>query len=240
MGEHKHRDGLKHIHSHRALIGFDKHGIPTVVAKADHNDDGDENAFIKDYMNAVSEYRKTFPSKQDVIDQTPDPAVKEMILRMEQLGVDTAFDRFDRQKPQCSFGLSGVCCKICTMGPCKVTAKSPRGVCGADADLIVARNLLRMAAAGAAQHGMHAREVILVLKCAAEGKLDIPLMGEQKIRSTAEAFGIKTYRRTTKKIASELADALLEDLSRTVPGEYKTIKACAPAEAVIIIPRLRM
>lgn len=230
MGNINHSHSLNHIHNHRALIGFDKHGVPTVVAKADHNDDGDENAFIKDYMNAVSEYRKTFPSKQDVIEQTPDPAVREMILRMEQLGIDTAFDRFDKQKPQCSFGLSGVCCKICTMGPCKITAKSPRGVCGADADLIVARNLLRMAAAGAAQHGMHAREVILALKWAAEGKLDIPLIGEQKIRSTAEAFGIKTYRRTTKKIASDLADALLEDLSRTVPGEYKTIKACAPAE----------
>lgn len=222
----------EHIHSHRALIGFDKHGIPTVVAKADHSEEneGDPQAFIRDYMNAVAEYKKTFPSKQDVIDQTPDPAVKEMLLRTEQLGVDTAFDRFDKQKPQCSFGLAGICCKICNMGPCKITPKSPKGVCGADADLIVARNLLRSAAAGAAQHGMHAREVILALKWAAEGKLDIPIMGEQKIRSTAEAFGIKTKHRTVKNIASDLADALLEDLSRTVPGEYKTIKACSPPE----------
>ena len=69
---------------------------------------------------------------------------------MEQLGYDTAFDRFDKQQPQCTFGLSGTCCRICNMGPCKITPKSPRGVCGADADLIVARNLLRGAAAGAA------------------------------------------------------------------------------------------
>ena len=44
-----------------------------------------------------------------------DPAVKEMMLRMEQLGYDTAFDRFDKQQPQCSFGLSGTCCRICNM-----------------------------------------------------------------------------------------------------------------------------
>ena len=228
--EEKHLHNQEHIHSHRALIGFDKHGIPTIVAKADHNDEEDEHAFIRDYMNAVTEYKKTFPSKQDVMDQTPDPAMRDLLLRSEQLGIDTAFDRFDKQKPQCNFGLAGICCKICNMGPCRITQKAPRGVCGADADLIVARNLLRSAAAGVAQHGMHAREVILALKWAAEGKLDIPIMGEQKIRSTAEAFGIKTYRRSTKKIASELADALLEDMSRTVPGEYKTIKACAPAE----------
>lgn len=116
------------------------------------------------------------------------------------------------------------------MGPCRITSKSPRGVCGADADLVVARNLLRAAAAGAAQHGMHAREIILSLKWAAEGKLDIPIMGEQKIRATAEAFGIPTRHRTTKKIAIDLADALLADMSRTEPDEYKTIKACAPPE----------
>jgi carbon-monoxide dehydrogenase catalytic subunit len=237
MSEHKHHEhngehSPAHIHSHRALIGFDKHGIPTVVAKADHSEEteGDPQAFIRDYMNAVAEYKKTFPTKQDVIEQTPDPAVKEMLLRTEQLGIDTAFDRFDKQKPQCSFGLAGICCKICNMGPCKITPKAPRGVCGADADLIVARNLLRSAAAGAAQHGMHAREVMLALKWAAEGKLDVPIMGEQKIRSTAEAFGIPTKHRQLKHIASDLADALLEDMSRTVPDEYKTITACAPAE----------
>ena len=108
--------------------------MPTVVVKADHQDEQDENEFIRDYMNAVAEYKKTFPSKQDVIDNTPDPAVREMLLRAEQLGFDTTFDRFDKQKPQCSFGLAGICCKICNMGPCKITPKSPKGICGADAD----------------------------------------------------------------------------------------------------------
>ena len=104
-------------------------------------------------MKAVAEYRKTFASKQDVLDHTPDPAVREMLLRMEQIGCDTTFDRFDQQKPQCTFGLAGVCCKNCNMGPCKITPKTPLGVCGADADLIVSRNILRSAAAGVAQHG---------------------------------------------------------------------------------------
>ena len=229
---HSHEDANApaHIHSHRALIGFDEHGVPTVTHKADHQDENDHDAFVRDYNAAVAEYRKTFPSKQDVVEKTPDPAVRELLIRAEQLGIDTAFDRFDRQKPQCSFGLAGVCCKICNMGPCRVTAKSPRGVCGADADLIVARNLLRAAAAGCAQHGMHAREVILALKWAGEGKLDLPILGEQKVVDTAKAFGIATEGRTVGEIAVELADALLDDLSRTVPAENRTIKACAPPE----------
>lgn len=227
---HEHKHGVDHIHSHRNLIGFDEHGIPTITLKSDHEEDGDDKAFIRDYMNAVSEYRKTFPSKDEVLENTPDPAVKEMILRQNQLGFDTTFDRFDKQQPQCGFGMAGICCKICNMGPCKVTAKSPKGVCGADADLIVARNLLRSAAAGAAQHGMHGREVILSLKWAAEGKLDLPILGQQKIKDTAKAFGIKTERRSIKKIASELADVLLDDMSRTVPGDYKIIEALGSEE----------
>ncbi len=241
-GEHDHTgsaDPLANIHSHRNIIGFDEHGIPTVILKAsDHGgdaegssgDEADEQAFVRDYTKAVSEYRKTFPSKQDVIDGTPDPAVRDMILRAEQIGFDTAFDRFDRQKPQCSFGLAGVCCKVCNMGPCRITPKASRGVCGADADLIVARNLLRAGAAGTAQHGMHAREVLLNLKWAAEGKLPIPVIGAEKVRRTAAAFGIPTENRDTREIARELADLLLEDLSRTVPGDYRTVRAMAPAE----------
>ena len=227
---HEHKHGVDHIHSHRNLIGFDEHGVPTITLKSDHEEDGDDKAFIRDYMNAVSEYRKTFPSKDEVLENTPDPAVREMILRQNQLGFDTTFDRFDSQQPQCGFGMAGICCKICNMGPCKITSKSPKGVCGADADLIVARNLLRSAAAGVAQHGMHGREVILSLKWAAEGKLDLPILGQQKIKDTAKAFGIKTERRSIKKIASELADILLEDMSRTVPGDYKIIEALGSEE----------
>ncbi len=243
MSEHTHDNPLEiEPHTHRAIIGFDKNGIPKVLqAVSGHShthvdEDGNtyththEGDFCQDYMQAVAAYRKTFPSKQDVLDQTPDPAVREMLLRAEQIGIDTAFDRFDAQKPQCSFGLSGTCCKICNMGPCKITAKSPKGVCGADADLIAARNLLRSAAAGAAQHGMHAREVILMLKWAAQGKLDLPIIGEYKVRQMAEAYGIPTKHRQLKNITIDLCDVLLEDLSRTEPDDYQTIKACAPAE----------
>ncbi len=234
----KNDENNNHQHNHRTIIGFDDNGIPKVLVEADKHTHTDKNGnaythehdFTEDYMKAVSAYRKTFPSKQDVLDKTPDPAVREMLLHMKQLGHDTAFDRFDRQKPQCSFGLSGTCCRICNMGPCKITPKSPKGVCGADADLIVARNLLRGAAAGVAQHGMHAREVILMLKWAAEGKVDIPIIGEYKIKSMAESFGIRSKNRQLKNIAIDLANILLEDLSRIEPSDYRTIEACAPAE----------
>jgi carbon-monoxide dehydrogenase catalytic subunit len=43
------------------------------------------------------------------------------------------------------------------------------GVCGADADIIVARNLCRMVAAGAASHSDHGRDLVEVLAGVADG-----------------------------------------------------------------------
>ncbi len=191
-----------------------------------------EHTTFNDYTNAVAEYRKTFASKKDVIEQTPDPAVREMLLHMQDIGCETVFDRFDAQKPQCSFGLAGICCKNCNMGPCKITKKSPRGVCGADVDVVVARNLLRSVAAGIAAHGARGRESMLALKFAAEGKIDIPIEGENKILTVAKIFGLDTQNNSVKELAGQIADILLEDMSRTMPAPHKTLHAFAAKERI--------
>lgn len=196
----------------------------------DHEEGHHHGVDFTDYIQAVSEYRKTFPDKQTVIEQTPDPAVRELLLHMQEMGVETIFDRFDQQQPQCSFGMAGVCCRNCCMGPCKITKKCQKGVCGADADVIVSRNLLRAVAAGAAAHGARGRESMLALKMAGEGTLDLPVEGKEKILAVSAAFGLDVKGKSINQLAAEVADILLEDLSRTVPGEHRTIKAFAPEE----------
>jgi len=111
--------------------------------------------------------KQNFAKKSEVIERTPDKAVREMLIHAEKAGIETTFDRFDAQKPLCGFGLDGTCCKNCHIGPCKITPKSPRGTCGADAHLIVARNLLRWTAAGVAAHG-HSPLLVAIVKVADE------------------------------------------------------------------------
>ncbi|HCX63939.1 MAG TPA: carbon monoxide dehydrogenase, partial [Eubacteriaceae bacterium] len=202
---------------------FENHNHP-----GHHHHHGD----FHDYNEAVREYKKSFSSKEDVLEQTPDPAVAEMIQNMDQTGLETAFDRFDRQKPHCTFGMAGICCKNCNIGPCRITKKSPRGVCGADADLIVARNLLRWVAAGVSGHGARGREVIIALKSAAQGKLNIPILGTEKLKKSATQLGISIEGKTIEEVASSVADILLEDLSRTIPDEHKTLHAFATPERI--------
>ncbi len=55
--------------------------------------------------------------------------------------------------PACGYGLSGLCCSACLLGPCRISPFErdiERGKCGASADRLVAANLLRMIAAEAA------------------------------------------------------------------------------------------
>lgn len=180
----------------------------------------------------INQIRKTFPTKQQVMEQTPDPGVRAMLGHLAEKNIETAFDRFDAQKPQCSFGMIGTCCRICHMGPCRITEKTPRGVCGADAHVVVARNILRWVAAGTASHGSRSREVILALKKAGSGELNIPIRGEGKVRGVAKALGIDDSGKSINQLAEAVADALLSDMSRTIPGPHQTIQAMAPGERI--------
>ncbi len=178
--------------------------------------------------------KQHFPDKSDVLARTPDKSVREMLRHMEEIGIESAFDRFDAQKPLCGFGLEGTCCKNCHIGPCRITAKSPRGVCGADEHLIVARNILRWTAAGVAAHGARGREVMLALKQAAERSIGLPILGPEKVLATARAFGIFTPAKSVEELAAEIAMILLEDLCRTIPGPYTTLEALAPPERLAV------
>jgi hypothetical protein len=56
----------------------------------------------------------------------------------------------DQEFPACGYGLNGLCCSACLMGPCRISPfdrDTEKGKCGASADRLVAENLLRMIAA---------------------------------------------------------------------------------------------
>jgi carbon-monoxide dehydrogenase catalytic subunit len=145
-------------------------------------------------------------------DRVWDAASIETLIKAERDCVETCFTRLDAQPTPCRFGSDGLCCRICYMGPCRITNKSPRGVCGADADTIVARNFLREVAGGTAAHSDHGRHLVLLLKRAAEGRgTDYVIRDEKALRRTARLYGIEEAGRTKAAVALALADLLLKE-----------------------------
>ncbi|KAA3641987.1 MAG: anaerobic carbon-monoxide dehydrogenase catalytic subunit [Chloroflexi bacterium] len=135
-----------------------------------------------------------------------DPAAQEMLIHAEEIGIGTAFTRADDMAP-CNVGGAGMCCKLCGMGPCRLTKDGQTGVCGATIDTIQARNLVRAIAAGGAAHSDHGRDMAFTLKAVANGEAEGYMIRDiAKLRMVAQKNGIEIKDRAPEEIADELAD----------------------------------
>ena len=148
-------------------------------------------------------------------DRVSDLASIEMLNKAATDCVDTCFERLDTQRNQCAFGKNGLCCRLCYMGPCRITPKAPRGVCGADADTIVARNYLREVASGTAAHSDHGRHLVLLLKKVAGGHGgSYRIADEPALRYAARLYNIEENGRTPEAVALDLANLFISEFAR--------------------------
>jgi carbon-monoxide dehydrogenase catalytic subunit len=147
---------------------------------------------------------------KDVRDRSIDPASREMLDFCQRAGLETAWDRFEKQQPQCGFGELGLCCRNCNMGPCRIDPfgeGASKGVCGATADIIVARNFLRSIAAGAAAHSDHARDVAQTFRAVAMGMApSYSIKDQAELERLMKEYGVDT------QIA--LADAIMDEFGK--------------------------
>jgi carbon-monoxide dehydrogenase catalytic subunit len=163
-----------------------------------------------------------------------DRASQEMFKHAQDEHYETVWDRYEEQQPQCGFGTLGLCCRNCSMGPCRIDpfGDGPTcGVCGANADTIAARNVARMIAGGAAAHSDHGRDVAhTLLLVARDPNSDYSIKNEDKLKAIAKVYGVETKGKDIKKIAEEVALAALEEFGRQ-EGEVK-MATTAPAARV--------
>ncbi len=160
---------------------------------------------------------KSYSNK--ILGRSIDPSAQELLARAEELGLEVAWDRYEAMLPQCGFGELGICCRHCNMGPCRISPfeeEGPKkGVCGATADIMVARGLLRMIAAGAAAHSDHARDVAHTLLLTAQGKGGgYQIRDEAKLKTLAMEYGIKVNERGNAEIALDLARAVYAEFGK--------------------------
>lgn len=174
-----------------------------------------------------------------------DKASQKMVKKAAEENVEIVWDRYDLMQPQCGFGSLGICCRICSMGPCRIDpfGEGPQaGVCGANADTIAARNLVRMIAGGAAAHSDHGRDIAhTLLMVAKDPKSDYTVKDEIKLKAVAEIYGIAIKDRDIKEITKEVAEAALNEFGQQ--EGYIKMAATAPEarvklwQALGIMPR---
>ena len=167
------------------------------------------------------------PKVVDPMEASSEPATQEMIRRAQKLGIETIFDRALTMKP-CAIGMQGICCKNCAMGPCRlplpkggiVGEDQRKGLCGATANTICARNFARMVAAGTAAHSDHGRGVAETFLSMAKGEAkDYTIKDPAKLLQIAPYFGVditvevdgKVLDRDIKEIALAVGEAAVRE-----------------------------
>ena len=144
---------------------------------------------------------------------------------IRELPMETSHHRVEGQSTKCGFGLQGVCCRLCANGPCRITPKAPRGICGATADVIVARNFLRAVASGSGCYIHIVENTALNVKKTAEIKGEIK--GEKSLARLAEIFDVQGTDKWD--IAKQVAQKVLDDLYKPEYEKMELVEKMAYA-----------
>lgn len=142
-----------------------------------------------------------------------------------KLPMETSHHRVEGQSTKCGFGLQGVCCRLCSNGPCRITPKSPRGICGASADVIVARNFLRAVASGSGCYIHVVENTALNVLKTAQSKGEIK--GENTLNRLAAILGVECEDKYEK--AEKVAQLVLDDLYKPEYVQMELVEKLAYA-----------
>ncbi|MGD8759065.1 MAG: hypothetical protein PVJ07_02300, partial [Anaerolineales bacterium] len=143
-----------------------------------------------------------------------DPVTTQMIQYACECEFETAFSRADAIAA-CPIGADGLCCKVCSMGPCRLAKEGQVGVCGATRETVAARNFARMVAAGAASHSDHGRDLAYALLAAAEGHApDYKIRDPIKLQEVAGYLGVETEGKSIEELGKDVALATLNEFGK--------------------------
>ncbi len=144
---------------------------------------------------------------------------------IRNLPMETSHHRVEGQSTKCGFGLQGVCCRLCSNGPCRITPKAPRGICGATADVIVARNFLRAVASGSGCYIHIVENTALNVKKTAMEKGEIK--GERSLKRLADAFDVQGKDKW--ETAQIVAEKVIADLYKPEYEKMELVEKLAYA-----------
>ncbi len=162
--------------------------------------------------------------------RTIDEASLEVIDK-NQGEVESAYERYVKMQPQCNFGKQGICCRICLQGPCRITKKADKGICGAHPYTIVARNLIRAITGGTSAHADHSRHMIYTLTEMFEGKApDYSIEDTEKLYGVADRLGIAREGKSDEEILKEVWNQAVADFTKLSEEPVKWLESTVVPE----------
>ncbi len=172
-----------------------------------------------------------------------EPSSKEMLEYVDRQGLSTIWHRFLEQQPQCGFGLLGLCCNNCGVGPCRIDPTgygACRTSCGANADTIVARNFARHVAAGTSSYADLFKEVFNFYVSILEGKSPLKLQDTEKLQKFAKELSISCEGKSVDEISRDIMKFLEYEVSKIIDEDSKIVSILAPSKRVELLRKLKL
>jgi len=210
-------DPAKHEHTHDAIVDYDRINKSPTMEKV--------HQWQREHIQKDDQSKEGYP-----LNVILDPAMREMYQVVHNAGMTNVFDRFSQQQPtQCKFCIEGLSCQLCANGPCRISQKAPRGVCGVDAHTMVARNFMyRHVTIGTAANIFHCHQVARTLRAAGESpQSGLKIRDGEKLKKYADIAGLKTDQ-PVEKVAVEFANWVINDIHAPHHVESKAVEAFAP------------
>ncbi len=162
------------------------------------------------------------------------PDVNELVRKADYEKTDTVWHRYQYQQPQCGFGLTGVCCRHCNTGPCRVDPFGygfPTGTCGATPDLIAARDLLDLVVHGASTRIQEALIMLRTARAVAEKRTShYALKNPGRLDEVAASLGIEAGSPEEKLL--RLVELLEREFERITDDPLATASQIVPGEVL--------
>jgi carbon-monoxide dehydrogenase catalytic subunit len=166
-------------------------------------------------------------------------SVNTMIEYARAKDEETVFDRMEAQgdlgAKRCTYCEQGIRCSLCSQGPCRITPKHPRGVCGIDADGMAMRNFLLQNTMGAATYTYHATEVMKTLAQAKPGGT-YEIKDWNKLELRGDVVGEQLEPKGT--LPKRVAKAILAEFARDHQSPSPFVEKLAPAARVEVWKKL--
>ncbi|MBS4008678.1 MAG: anaerobic carbon-monoxide dehydrogenase catalytic subunit [Clostridium sp.] len=212
-------DPAMHEHAHDAKVDYDGINKSPSMERI--------HQWQREHIQKEDQSKEGYP-----LNVILDPAMREMYQVVHNAGMTNVFDRFSQQQPtQCKFCIEGLSCQLCANGPCRISHKSPRGVCGVDAHTMVARNFMyRHVTIGTAANIFHCHQAARTLRAAGESpQSGLKIRDAKKLKKYADMVGLNTNQ-SVERLAVEFADWVINDIHAPHHVESKAVEAFAPTK----------
>jgi len=212
-------DPAMHEHAHDAKVDYDGINKSPSMERV--------HQWQREHIQKEDQSKEGYP-----LNVILDPAMREMYQVVHNAGMTNVFDRFSQQQPtQCKFCIEGLSCQLCANGPCRISQKSPRGVCGVDAHTMVARNFMyRHVTIGTAANIFHCHQAARTLRAAGESpQSGLKIRDAKKLKKYADMVGLNTNQ-SVERLAVEFADWVINDIHAPHHVESRAVEAFAPTK----------